>query len=443
MKPHKLSWICTLILFSSALLWSGCQSKQTGNRQPATDSYYTCSMHPQVHQDKPGNCPICGMKLIKVTPTSRLKESLDSSLGYLTDPVTQTVIGSFKVIELVRTNPDDAIIAEGYIGFDERDVNTVNARVTGRIEKLYINYTNQRIRKGQPLMDIYSPKLLSVQRDLLQALQDKDTTLIAGLKEQLLNLGMEADEIQKVIQRGQPLVKITLYSPYNGISRQTQIGQTMTMSSGNSMQNMRGSIMGSSAIQAGMSTSPSSLTTKSSTPERLNIREGMYVNIGQTVFAIQNISRTWAILNVFTPDVWRIHPGDAASLYTDANPTHIIKGHVDFIPPYRSPDEKTTRIRVYLNHLPQSWKIGTLIHGQITARGASNGIYVPLSAVNRLGATSVIWVQDKRHVNVFHAREVMTGIQTADSLQIISGIQPGDKIAENAAYMVDSDSFIQ
>src|SRR5699024_5250804 len=119
-------------------------------------------------------------------------------------------------------------------------------------------------------------------------------------------------------------------------------------------------------------------------------------------------------------DVWRIHPGDVVSLYTDANFTHIIKGRVDFIPPYRSSDEKTTRIRVYLNHLPQSWKIGTLIHGHITTHGEGNGIYVPLSAVNRLGATSVIWVQDKRHANVFHAREVMTGIQTADSLQIIS-----------------------
>lgn len=441
----RLPWLFAMILFSSTLLLSGCQSRPTSNRKPETGTYYTCSMHPQVHQDKPGNCPICGMKLIRVTSSDLPKESLDSSLSYLTEPVNQTVVGSFKVIEPAKTNPTDTITVEGYIGFDERDVNTVNTRVTGRVEKLYVNYTNQHIKKGQALMDIYSPELVSAERNLLQTVQDKDTALIAGLKEQLLNLGMRPSEIQKIIQRRQPLVKITLYSPYSGISRQTPVGQRTAMD--NRMQNMGSGTMGSttSAMQSGISMgrSPSSVSAKSSTPERLNIRNGMYVNMGQTVFTVQNISRTWAILNVFTRDLWRIHPGDAVSLYTDANPTHILKGRVDFIPPYRSSDEKTTRIRIYLNHLPQSWRIGTLIHSHVAIRGEHNSVYVPLSAVNRLGTTSVIWVQDKQHANVFHAREVRTGIQTSESIQIISGVHPGDKIAENAAYMVDSDSFIQ
>lgn len=452
MKTQKLSFVWMMIFFSSFLLFSGCQSRQAkkqADKQSATSFYYTCSMHPQIHKDKPGNCPICGMKLIKVAPSANTKKMpLDSALSYLTEPVTQTVVGSFKVIEPLKTKPDDTITATGYIGFDERDVNRVNTRVTGRIEKLYVRYTNQRIRKGQPLMEVYSPQLLSAQRDLLQVMQDKDQTLINSLKEQLVNLGMHTTEIQKVIQSRKPLVQITIYSPYNGISQQTQAGQGMRMSLDNNMQNMGGSNMSSSALQTGMQMNmtaggASMAGPASSQPELLNIREGMYVNRGQTVFTIQNINRTWAILNVFTSDVWHIHPGDAVSLYTDANPIHMIKGRVDFIPPYRQQDEKTTRIRVYLDHLPQGWKIGTLIHGQIAIHGKEKGWYVPLSAVNRLGMRSVVWVQDKEHANVFHAREVKTGIQTKDSIQIIDGIGPGDKIVENAAYMVDSDSFIE
>lgn len=424
MKWQRLSFIFVMILFSSFLLFSGCRSKQT-DKQSKANVYYTCSMHPQIHKDKPGNCPICGMKLIKITPSRHTdKMPLDSSLSYLTEPVTQTVTGSFKVIEPVKKSLSDTITADGTIGFDRRDINRINTRVTGRIEKLYVSYTNQHIHKGQPLMEIYSPELLSVQRNLLQVIEDKDQTLINPLKLQLINLGMQSTEIQKVVQSGQPLSRITIYSPYNGISRQTSMGSSGMMMT--------------------------SYTTGDHTTELLNIRKGMYVNRGQTVFSIQNTDRIWAILNVFTSDVWHIHPGDAVSLYTDAEPDNAVKGRVNFIPPYRLQDEKTTRVRVYLptgqaglNHLPANWKIGMLIHGQIAISRQNKGVYVPLSAVNRLGMQSVIWVQDKQHPDVFHARKVKTGIETGDSIQITAGIQPGEKIAENAAYMVGSDSFIQ
>lgn len=436
MKFQRLSFALMMILFSSSVLFSGCQSKQV-NKQPETDVYYTCSMHPQVHKEEPGNCPICGMNLIKVQPSaSKDTMPLDSSLRYLTQDVTKTVVGSFKVIEPVKREPADTIVASGYIGFDKRNINNVNTRVTGRIEKLYVKYSNQRIHKGQPLMTIYSPELLSAQRDLLQVVKDNDQSLIISIKEKLLNLGMRPNEIQKVLQSGKPLTRITIYSPYNGISQKT--------TSGNSMNSVASSQTGMGMGGSNMS-GPETMADGQATdqPEGLNIREGMYVNRGQTVFSIQNTDRIWAILNVFTSDVWHIHPGDPVILYADADKKNKIKGHVDFIPPYRPQDEKTTRVRIYLDHLPRNWKINTLIHGQIGISGQNKGVYVPLSAVNRLGMQNVVWVQDKEHENVFHATQVKTGLQTGDSIQIISGIKPDDKIAENAAYMVGSGSFIK
>lgn len=410
MKSETISLLSVMILFSSLLAFSGCRSKQARNHESVTGSYHTCPMHHQIHEDKPGDCPICGMKLIRITPADNKNgpvTSGDSVLSYLTQPVTRTVIGSFKVIEPVNTSIRDTITAAGYIGFDQRDVNAVSTRVTGRVEKLYVHYSGQSIRKGQILLYIYSPELLSAERNLLQAVQDNDQTLTAGLKAQLLNLGMTPFEIQKIMERNAPLAQVPVYSPYNGI---VLLANT---------------------------------TTKQSTPQPLDIREGMYVNRGQTVFTIQNTNRIWAILDVFTQDISHIHPGDLVNLSADADPGSIINGHVDFISPYRAAEERTSRIRIYLNHVPPTWKIGTLIHGHIAITNNHQGWTVPLSAVNRLGMRSIVWVLDKEQGEVFHAREVKTGIRTNDSIQIIAGIHGSDKIAENASYMVDSDSFLE
>lgn len=397
-----------LMLAFIGLLMAGCQGNQPKAHSQAK-VYYTCSMHPQVHKDKPGNCPICGMKLIKVEETNQKDTaSLDTPLYYLTQPVTQTVTGSFKTFIPVKGSAEDTVTADGMIDFDQRDINGVTSRVAGRIDKLYVKYSGQSIAKGQPLMEIYSPELLSVQRELLQTMRENDAPLIKALKAKLRNLGMHQSEIQKVTESGKPLPQITIFSPYQGIARPI---------------NNQG--------------------LDNSTPELLDIRKGMYVDAGQSIFAIQDITRRWALLHVFASDMAFIQKGDPVSLYAEASPDQIIGGQVDFIPPYRTESEKTTTVRVYLKNLPVNWKIGTLVRGRIVIGHEDRDLYVPLSAVNRLGMRSVVWVKDRNSNDVFHARTVQTGIRTEDSIEILSGIEVGDQIVENAAYMVGSDSFIQ
>jgi Cu(I)/Ag(I) efflux system membrane fusion protein len=438
---RSMARIAATVLLMAGLMLEGCHSKK-GKAPVSATEYYTCPMHPQVHEDKPGNCPICGMKLIKVTASGGAEEPhepLDTALIYLTEPVTRTVAGSFKVFTPVRTVSNDTIQADGAIGFDQRDINTVASLVSGRIVKLYVNYMNQTIRKGQPLMAIYSPELLSTQRDLLQAIHDRDPSLTRMLNEKLLNLGMRTTEIQKVMQSGQPMTDITLYSPYNGVARQVGSGSRSEESPPGGNNGMPG--MG----VANRGTSPTVKNVSFHAPENaqgwLNLREGMYVDKGQTLFAIQDIHSTWAILQVFAADLGHIHPGNPVTIYAAADTAHKVRGRVDFIPPYRNSDDKTTGIRVYVKSLPKNWKIGTLIHGQVAATGEAGGWNIPLSAVNLLGTRSVVWVKDPVHKGVFQAREVRTGLQTGDSIRVLSGIHPGDQLVENAAYMVDSDDF--
>lgn len=433
-----MSFIPVAAVILLAMPSPGCSPKKSTDETVA-GSYYTCPMHPEIHEDNPGTCPVCGMKLVKVMPTgSTDTASLDSALGYLTEPVTRTVVGSFSVIEPVSAVGDAAVAADGYITFDPGEVHTVSARVSGRVERLYTRYTNRAIRKGQPLMEIYSPELLRVQKELLQVIKDRDQSLIQPLRQQLVNLGMQPAEIQEVVKKGKPLSRVTVDSPCDGISSQLGDGR---FSGPPAPDKMAGG--GTQAADENPEDPGADRGRGANQTEPLKITEGMYVDKGQSVFCIQNTDRLWAVLNVFTSDIWRIRPGDSVRLYADADPATVLKRRVDLIAPYRSGDERTTRIRIYLDRIPRNWKVNTLIHGRILTTGRDTGVRVPASSVNRLGGQNVIWVQDKRHAHVFHARKVETGVDTDDSLQILSGVLPGEKIVRNAAYMVDGDSFIR
>ncbi|MGH2644014.1 MAG: efflux RND transporter periplasmic adaptor subunit [Chitinophagaceae bacterium] len=411
-----------IFLILGALLFS-CKSKKT-NGQKTEESYYTCPMHHQIHADKPGNCPICGMKLILVSRTERGSAvSLDSSLIDLVEPATSTVAGSFKTIQPLRSNLPDTISASGFIGFDPRKSNTVSLLISGRIEKIFVHYFYQYVQKGQPIMILYSPELLSAQRDFLQAVSHHDQALTSSLKENLLNLGMDESEIQKVIQTRAPITDVTIYSPYSGI-----INQLVENPQENGMTNTM---------------NPSILVGDAYSKSSINLHQGMYVMAGEGLFSIQNIQSIWAILNIFTTHIEQIKIGDPVNLFSEANPVNIIKGSVDFIPPELSQNSNTSQIRVYLDKVPENWKIGTLIHGNIIIPSLNGSAYIPLLAVNRLGLHNVVWVEDAKNSNIYHARQIKTGISIGDSVEVISGIHPGEKIVANASYMVGSESFIQ
>ncbi len=414
-----------LILVSVILGIQGCHEKSAEGKT-VQGFYYTCSMHSQVHEDKPGNCPICGMKLIKVKAAVQATLPTDSSLLYLVKPVTGTVVGDLKWVYPVRIDPVDTLFADGEISYDSRQLNTVSSRVGGRIEKLYVRYTNQAIFAGQPLMELYSPELLSVQRFLLQASRNQDTTIMNSLKANLLNLGMYQNEVAQVLRTRRPITSITIKSPYAGISQIPGIQGAATPSSMNSMNASNGNN-----------------TRNTSATQPLDIREGMYIRSGETLFSIQDINRIWGILNVLNGDLPFIQTGDTVQFHTLSNPGVAYYGRIDFIPPYRENGEKTSRLRIYLKNAVSDWKIGTLLQGKIIIHHKKSGWYVPRSAVNFLGNDKVIWVANKNHPDFYQAIRVVTGEEVGGMVGIESKINQFDRVVENAAYMVDSESPIQ
>ncbi|HVB04482.1 MAG TPA: efflux RND transporter periplasmic adaptor subunit [Chitinophagaceae bacterium] len=364
---------------------------------------YMCPMHHQVVSNHPGTCPICGMTLERKSVLDRMKP-YDSSLAWLALPPNRVVTGNYAVVHPSRDTGEQHIQVFGYIGWDDLDLNTVSARVTGRVEKLYVNYDDQRVVKGQPLMDIYSPELLDGERGLLQAMDAGDSLLIRAEHLNLFNLGMTETEIRKLMITKHLQQKMTIYSPFSGVSRSLDSKDH------------------SGSVEAGI------------------IREGMYIERGQTIFRISPSGRVWAILQVYQQDIGLVRPNDPVRILIASDPGDTLSGRVDFVEPVYHPGSRTARVRVYLPDTGRTLQIGSLIRATIYRPLPAGALYLPRSAVYDLGDRSVVWVEDTLH-QVFYARNVVTGTRSGNLIQV-SGVGPADLVVLHAGYMVDSDSFI-
>ena len=270
--------IKTFLLLSFALgslIFSGCKdhSKAKVSSNAETEEIYTCSMHPQVIEHAPGRCPICGMTLVKKENAAREISEVD--LSTLLQPVNNTVLSSIPVTTLQVEKQQLRLNALGTVEYDTRFMKTISARVSGRIDKLYIKYRFQPVRTGEKVMEIYSPELLTAQQNLLFLVKNdpENTSLIHAAKQKLLLLGMHQNDLQRMITNGKAQANITVYSNYTGHIHE--------------------------AGQMGYSAQPVSLPTE--TPE-LTVKEGMYVDRGQPVFQVNDMRHVWITLNLYPGD---------------------------------------------------------------------------------------------------------------------------------------------
>ncbi len=251
---------------------------------PSSTDVYTCSMHPQVKENKPGKCPICGMKLIKVNAKPVAINNVD--LETLLKPTNEYVVASLPVTTPKESDIDIPVKAYGTIESDTRAAGTISSNVSGRIEKLYLRYRYQKVEAGQKVMDIYSPELLTAQENLLFLLKNdaQNISFINAAKQKLLLLGMSSTELNKIIRYGKPLYSVGVYSKYAGHVHDA--GMTHNM-------NETGINISSTATQ------------------ELSLREGMYVDKGQTLFMVMNHHKAWIALQIFPNDLAFVKKGIA------------------------------------------------------------------------------------------------------------------------------------
>lgn len=396
----------------ASLTVTGCKSNQDNKKASAiaeTEAIYTCPMHPQIIEHHPGNCPICGMPLVKKENANR--EISQVNLSTLLQANNNTIISSIPVTTMQFAKQQIQLEALGSVEYDTRFMKTISARVSGRIEKLYIKYRYQPVHRGDKIMDIYSPELLTGQQDLLFLVKHDptNTTLISAAKQRLLLLGMTQNQLQEIISSGKALLSVTVYSNYSGHVHE----------SGNN-------------DMASQQAIPTDVTGA------LSIKEGMYVEKGQPVFQVVNMDNIWVTLNFFPGENSLIKVGTPVTIIPEATNKKIFS-KIGFIEPFYKNGSKTISARVYLNNSMSMIPVGSQVKATLNIQTNFSN-WLPKESVLSLGLNKVAFLKER---NVFKAQQVSTGIVANNLIQVIKGLDTKDTVATNAQFLIDSEGFIK
>jgi Cu(I)/Ag(I) efflux system membrane fusion protein len=374
---------------------------------------YTCSMHPEIRKNKPGNCPICGMKLIKLETHSM---EVDTTLSEnLLKPTDNFIVGKYQTITPLDTSINTELYLPGTVEYNPNSIVNIAARVSGRIEKMYVNYKFQKVNKGQKLFDIYSPELLTEQQNYIYLITNdaKNESLIAASKQKLMLYGITDAQLKSLNETKKTNPIISIYSPAYGIIQGTD-KMTETVNS-NSMQN---------AV---------------SSTDVLKIKEGDYIQKGAVVFKLSNTDKVWAVFNVLQGYGSIIKLNQTVVITTEINDSEPVYAKIDFIETQLNQSENSLRVRVYLNNSKLKLPVGLRLQGTVRANPVK-ALWLPKQAMVSIGTKKMVFVKLE---NGFKAREINTGITINDFIQILNGITKNDTVAANAQYLIDSESFIK
>lgn len=431
MKKNWRNNIIVIVGLFSLLVLGACNK---GNEHAEHADVYTCPMHPTVVSDKPGTCPVCGMDLVKkARPGDEVKITED--LARLIKSPNETVVASIKTIKGEFKSMPASVKAQGIVTYDTRNIYTIPARIGGRLEKVFLKYTFQSVHKGQKVVEIYSPELITAQRELLYLLENdrSNTDIIESSKNKLYLLGATQNQVEEMIKRKDVTYTFSIYSPYDGyvIREDQQAPAVSTTSSSSSASSMGG---GMAASSSSTSATPVPTTMNASSSELM--REGNYVSTGQTLFKVVNTTALRVELDLPVAQAGRVSLQDEVDL--DLGNQAIVKGKVDFVQPFFTEGEEFVKVRLYIKNSGEL-HIGQLVRATIKLKPIE-ALWIPREAVLDLGLDKIVFVKER---DVFKPKNVKAGIRTDGWVQIIQGLSSSDEIAANAQYLVDSESFIK
>ncbi len=327
----------------------------------------------------------------------------DTSLTYLLKPVNERVIAS---IPLIRAQESSSVFiqeVQGRITYDTRYELNLASRVAGRIEKLYVKYNYQPIKKGELLMEIYAPDLAAAQRELLliQASGNIDG-MLGSAKQRLLLLGMNSAQIERILRTGKIYNNIPVYSQAAGFIMEKGIAEN------------GGSNDGSALL----------------------IREGQYLTAGQNIFTIYRAGNLIAEFSLRPEVVSKIDKKTDVLIQRTANKAQTLTGKIGMVQPVFNAGENFALVRIYLKN--SGLQPGEFVTGQIPLL-SKKALWLPKEAVVSIGNESVVFKKEGR---VFIPKTIKTGITQNKQVEVPAEVE-GWEVAENAYYLIDSESFIK
>ena len=366
----------------------------------ASAAVYTCPMHPQVHQAKPGLCPICGMDLVKQAGPPTPAGGAAVSSADLTLTAQQVALGNIHA-QVIGTSPSEMpapTLLTGTITADARQTQSVSSRVVGRIEHLYVRQTGQLLRRGAPLFSVYSEPLQALQQEYLLALtQSREQgsayrQFVEATSQKLRLLGVTPSQIRELAARGRPNPVVTYYSPTTG------------------------------------------------TVQTLDVVQGQYVTEGSSLVTLTNLATVWVEAQLYQQDAARLPLGKSVTVRV-AGESDSRRGKVVFLSPELSGSSQVTLARIQLanpgGRLLPGAQANVLLDSQTTSTTTQSTLRVPVEALIRDGENSYLWTQTG--ARQYRRVRVNTGEGSANSVPITTGLLAGAKIVVSGAYLLQSE----
>lgn len=398
------------------------------------DSKYQCPMHPNIVKGQEGSCPICGMTLIPVEqdkpvakkektilywvapmdPNYRRDKPGKSPMGMDLTPVYSDgddagdsdekgpVVKISPAVENnlgVRTAKVESgklwrkIDTVGYVDLDESKVSHIHLRVDGWIEKLAVDTEGDRVKKGQRLFDLYSPKLVNAMEEFLQAIRSNNRRLMSASREKLVSLGISNKQIKKLEKTRKVSQTISVYAPQDGIV-------TMLMA-----------------------------------------REGMYVKPANEVLTLADLSSVWVMAEVFESQSAWVELGQPADVELSYIPGRTWQGKVDYVYPSLDAKNRTLKVRLRFDNPDETLKPNMYANVSIYGGAKEDVLSVPREALVRSGGTERLIIAKGK--GRFAQRIVVAGMESGDFVEIKSGVSAGEKVVTSAQFLIDSEASMK
>jgi Cu(I)/Ag(I) efflux system membrane fusion protein len=408
-----VSALAALAVLVTQLVLVGCSEGDGKDATPAAaaaSTEYYCPMHPHIVDDEPGQCPICGMDLAErddgTEPSTRPRDGDDLEGAIVGVSPAALQAAGVATVRAQRMPLRREIRAAGSIEADETRVARIAARVAGRLETLHLDFTGQEVRRGAPIYSIYSPDLVTAQRELLLARDNLarakaagSTTYLASAesllhasRDRLRLWGIDGEQIARLESTGDLQMALVVRSPVSG-----------------------------------------TVLEKLAVP-------GQYVTEGQDLYLLADLSRVWLQARVYEHEIAGVRLGQEATVTLEGVPGREFNGRVRFLDPIVDPTTRTARVRIELPNPQGELKPGMFAQADLAVDLGSR-LVVPRGALLDTGTRQVVYV--KTGDGSFAGREVRLGERAADLVEVVEGLAEGEEVVVEASFLIDSQSQLQ
>jgi Cu(I)/Ag(I) efflux system membrane fusion protein len=358
-----------------------------------SNSIWSCSMHPQIKQDKPGKCPICAMDLVPLSNLQSDQQDIHPDEIQMTESAAK--LADIQSIIVRKGIPKKELFLQGKVQPDERRISQLTARFGGRIEKLFVSFTGENVKKGQKLATIYSPELVTAQRELLEAIGNKDNrpTMYKAARSKLKLWDLTEEQIDAIEEKEEPTLYFEVLSPISGTVTQRHVSL------------------------------------------------GDYLKEGTALFEVIDLTQVWIMFDAYESDLPWIRMGDNVKYSMQSIPGKSFTGEVTYIDPFINPRTRVAKVRVQQKNSSLMLKPEMFVNGLIESRTAknSNVILIPKSSILWTGKRAVVYVRvPERDQPSFLYKEIDLGPESGNFYVVLSGLNEGEEIAVNGVFKIDA-----